>query len=55
MLDRQARNADWWRQHLDAPEPRVADGEQILARIAWSWREHDHTAANRTVFTTALR
>ncbi|WP_243740894.1 phosphotransferase [Streptomyces sp. 8K308] len=55
MLDRQARNADWWRQHLHAPEPRVADTEQIFSRIAWSLREHSHTADHRSVFATALR
>ncbi len=55
MLDRQARNADWWRGHLNAPAPHVADRDQIRIRIAWSWREHDHTAAHRTVFATALR
>ncbi|WP_329156082.1 aminoglycoside phosphotransferase family protein (plasmid) [Streptomyces sp. NBC_01456] len=55
MLDRQARNADWWRQHLDVPEPRVADDEQIRSRIAWSLREHSYTAANRSVFAKALR
>ncbi|MFC8571398.1 phosphotransferase family protein [Streptomyces sp. NPDC057245] len=55
ILDRQNRNALWWRRHLDAPEPRVADNEQILARIAWSRREHDHTAVNRAVFASALR
>jgi hypothetical protein len=55
MLDRQARNAEWWRRHLDAPEPRVADREQILDRIAWSLREHGHTAAHRPVFAAALR
>ncbi|MFB7214748.1 aminoglycoside phosphotransferase family protein [Streptomyces sp. NPDC056255] len=55
ILDRQNRNALWWHQHLNAPDPRVADSRQILARIAWSWREHEHTAANRAVFANALR
>ncbi|MER5185350.1 aminoglycoside phosphotransferase family protein [Streptomyces sp. NPDC002896] len=55
ILDRQIRNAVWWRRHLNAPQPRVADKDQILARIAWSRREHDHTAANRAVFARALR
>ncbi len=55
MLDRQMRNAGWWRRQLDAPRPRVADGELILSRIAWSLREHRHTAAHRLVFATALR
>ncbi|KPI00662.1 aminoglycoside phosphotransferase [Actinobacteria bacterium OK074] len=54
VLDRQLRNALWWRQHLEAPHPRVADDDQILARIAWSRREHDYTTAHRAVFTNAL-
>ncbi|MFI5555363.1 aminoglycoside phosphotransferase family protein [Streptomyces sp. NPDC051738] len=55
ILDRQTRNALWWRQHLDAPQPRVADNEQVMARIAWSRREHDYTIANRALFASALR
>ncbi|MFJ7181575.1 hypothetical protein ACIQXA_35555 [Streptomyces massasporeus] len=55
MLDRLARNADWWRQHLHAPEPRMASKEQNLSRIAWSLRDHDHTAAHRSAFEAALR
>jgi hypothetical protein len=54
VLDRQIRNAVWWRQRLDAPQPRVADNEQILARSAWSRRNHDHTVAHRAVFARAL-
>ncbi|MFE7278451.1 phosphotransferase [Streptomyces sp. NPDC057623] len=55
ILDRQIRNALWWRQHLNTPQPRVADNEQVFSRIAWSRREHDYTAANRDVFLSALR
>ncbi|MDO0916973.1 phosphotransferase [Streptomyces sp. DT2A-34] len=55
ILDRQISNALWWRQHLNAPQPHVADNEQVHARIAWSRREHDYTTANRTVFASALR
>ncbi|MFD9427205.1 MULTISPECIES: hypothetical protein [unclassified Streptomyces] len=55
ILDRQNRNALWWHHRLTAPDRRVADSEQILARIAWSRREHEHTAANRAVFANALR
>ncbi|MEV0848740.1 aminoglycoside phosphotransferase family protein [Streptomyces sp. NPDC049954] len=55
VLDRQNRNALWWQQQLSSPEPRVAGREQILARIDWSRREHDHTAKHRAVFTKALR
>ncbi|MFF1839090.1 hypothetical protein ACFVXE_33675 [Streptomyces sp. NPDC058231] len=55
ILDRQNHNALWWHQHLNAPDPRVADSEQIVPRIAWSRREHEHAAANRAVFANALR
>jgi hypothetical protein len=46
MLDRQARNARWWREHLHRPGPRGAGEDEIAARVAWSEREHDHTAAH---------
>ena len=55
ILDRQIRNALWWRQHLNAPQPHAADNEQVHARIAWSRREHDYTTDSRTVFASALR
>lgn len=55
ILDRQNRNALWWHHHRTAPDRRVADSEQILARIAWSRREHEHTAANRVVLANAPR
>lgn len=47
MLDRQARNARWWRRR--APEDSAA-----AERIAWSEREYAFTAAHRTVFADAL-
>ncbi|WP_240436878.1 phosphotransferase family protein [Streptomyces sporangiiformans] len=55
MLERQARNARWWREQLDAPGPRLADRGQILARVAWSEREYAHTEAHRDAFAAALR
>jgi Ser/Thr protein kinase RdoA (MazF antagonist) len=55
ILDRQLRNALWWCERLNAPQPRMADERQFLARIAWSRREHEYTTANRTVFASALR
>ncbi|WP_411150535.1 phosphotransferase family protein [Streptomyces sp. A30] len=55
MLDRQARNARWWRTRLDGTGPRITDDGQIAARIAWSERERAHTADNRVAFATALR
>ncbi|MFE6052497.1 phosphotransferase family protein [Kitasatospora sp. NPDC056446] len=54
MLDRQARNARWWRGWLTAPGPRVTDDHQIAERIRWSEREHAHTAAHRETFAVAL-
>ncbi|MFJ4358987.1 aminoglycoside phosphotransferase family protein [Streptomyces massasporeus] len=55
VLDRQARNARWWRSHLTRPLPRVADDHQIMERVLWSEREHIYTAAHRKVFAAALR
>ncbi|GAX57428.1 hypothetical protein SO3561_08998 [Streptomyces olivochromogenes] len=55
VLDRQIRDAPWWRQHLDASQPRVADHEQVLVGNAWFRCEHDYTTANRAVFARALR
>ncbi|WP_405872643.1 phosphotransferase [Streptomyces sp. NBC_00005] len=56
MLDRQARNARWWQEHLDRPaRPHGADDHRIADRVAWSMREHDYTAAHRAEFAAALR
>lgn len=55
MLDRQARNAQWWRIHLTGPSPRVAEEAQIIERIRWSEREYTYTLEHREVFTAALR
>ncbi|KAK1180524.1 aminoglycoside phosphotransferase family protein [Streptomyces sp. NBS 14/10] len=56
MLDRQTRNARWWREQLDGPErSRVASAEQIVSRIAWSEREHAFTVAHRPALASALR
>ncbi|MFF1872361.1 phosphotransferase [Kitasatospora herbaricolor] len=54
MLDRQTRNAQWWRSRLTCPGPRIADDQQIAERVRWSEREHAHTAANHKVFAAAL-
>ncbi|MEU0351414.1 phosphotransferase [Streptomyces sp. NPDC006237] len=53
-LDRQMRNARWWRHHLMRPSPHVADDHEITERIRWSEREHAYTLANRTTFDAAL-
>jgi hypothetical protein len=55
VLERQARDAEWWRRRLGDAAPDAAGGEQVLARVAWSLREHGFTAAHRTVFAAALR
>ncbi|MPY62561.1 phosphotransferase family protein [Streptomyces spongiae] len=56
MLDRQARNARWWRGHLNGPTgPHGVGDDEIAARVAWSEREHDYTAAHRAEFAAALR
>ena len=53
-LDRQARNARWWRSHLTRPYPHVADDHEIAERIRWSEREHAYTSAHREAFAAAL-
>ena len=53
-LDRQIRNAQWWRSHLARPAPRVADDHEITGRIQWSEREHAYTSTNRAIFDAAL-
>ncbi|MFE6888138.1 phosphotransferase family protein [Streptomyces sp. NPDC057694] len=53
-LDRQRRNAQWWRGHLARPAPRVADDRAIIGRIEWSEREHAYTSSNRATFDAAL-
>ncbi|WP_399131754.1 phosphotransferase family protein [Streptomyces sp. ITFR-16] len=54
MLDRQSRNAEWWRGQLGSGAPRLGTEAQIAERIAWSRREHAFTAAHRSVFGAAL-
>ncbi|MEV6946854.1 aminoglycoside phosphotransferase family protein [Streptomyces sp. NPDC051172] len=54
MLDRQTRNARWWHDQRDRPGPHRAGEDRIAARIAWSEREHDYTAAHRAEFAAAL-
>ncbi|MEV0485293.1 aminoglycoside phosphotransferase family protein [Streptomyces sp. NPDC050508] len=54
MLDRQIRNASWWRERLIDPEHPLEADELIASRIAWSEREHAHTSAHRAAFEKAL-
>ncbi|MFJ4845220.1 MULTISPECIES: phosphotransferase family protein [unclassified Streptomyces] len=53
-LDRQTRNAHWWRSHLAGPPPHVAGGQEIAERIRWSDSDHAHTSANRAIFEASL-
>ncbi|MFD9500683.1 aminoglycoside phosphotransferase family protein [Streptomyces sp. NPDC060035] len=55
MLDRQTRNARWWRERSAGPGPQLASADQILSRITWSEREHAFTVANRPALLSALR
>ncbi|MGC5263955.1 phosphotransferase [Streptomyces cyaneofuscatus] len=55
ILDRQTRNAQWWRSHLTRPRPRVAGDHQITERVRWSEREYAFTEAHRESFAAALR
>lgn len=54
MLERQARNARFWAEIQADPGAVEATSGQIADRIAWSRREHAHTAAHRRVFEAAL-
>lgn len=54
MLDRQERNARWWKGQLTHPGPRIAEPHDITERVRWSEREYAFTAAHRTDFTAAL-
>lgn len=55
MLDRQARNAQWWRSRLQERSAETADHDVISSRILWSEREYAYTMANREVFSAALQ
>ncbi|MEU8700424.1 hypothetical protein AB0C61_22695 [Streptomyces sp. NPDC048680] len=54
IVDRQARNTDWWHAHRGASAAGMATEDQITERIAWSHREHAFTTAHRAAFTSAL-
>ncbi|MEV0909032.1 aminoglycoside phosphotransferase family protein [Streptomyces hokutonensis] len=54
MLDRQTRNASWWRQRLSDTELSFSDAELIASRVEWSGREHAYTSAHRSTFERAL-
>ena len=59
ILDRQARNASWWRGRLTGsdgtPSQQIVGPDRIAERIRWSEREHAYTATNHEVFAAALR
>ncbi|OAH14608.1 aminoglycoside phosphotransferase family protein [Streptomyces jeddahensis] len=54
MLERQARNVRFWAEAQAGSGTVEATRAQIADRIAWSRREHAHTAAHRGVFEAAL-
>ena len=54
MLDRQIRNASWWRQRLTGTELPPGEDELIASRVEWSEREHAYTSAHRSTFERAL-
>ena len=54
MLDRQTRNASWWRQRLVDHELPFGDAELITSRVEWSEREHAYTSAYRSTFERVL-
>ncbi|RII17226.1 Phosphotransferase enzyme family protein [Streptomyces sp. YIM 130001] len=54
MLERQARNARFWAEVRAGFTAVEATAAQIADRIAWSRREHEHTAGYRKVFESAL-
>ncbi|MGX1566304.1 phosphotransferase [Streptomyces sp. NPDC055506] len=54
MLERQARNARFWAEVHANPVGIEVSREQVAERIAWSRREHTHTADNRRIFEMAL-
>lgn len=54
ILDRQTRNAHWWRTQLTAPGAPIATDQQINQRIAWSHREYAYTHAHRSDFASTL-
>ncbi|WOX16456.1 aminoglycoside phosphotransferase family protein [Streptomyces sp. N50] len=55
MLNRQTRNASWWRARLSRSEHAASDDELTDARVNWSEREYAHTSAHRPAFESALR
>lgn len=54
ILDRQTRNANFWRARLDAPDLQPEHRVTIGERIAWSLREHAHTSRHASTFAAAL-
>lgn len=55
IVDRQARDTDWWRAHRCTSAAGMATEDQITERIAWSHREHAFTTAHRAANTSAPR
>ncbi|WP_330347838.1 phosphotransferase family protein [Streptomyces sp. NBC_00582] len=55
MLERQARNARFWADVQAGSKAVEATAQQISDCIAWSRREHEHTAEHREMFEDALK
>ena len=55
MLERQVRNVRFWAEVQASAGTVAVSREQIADRIAWSRREHAHTAEHRRLFEAALR
>ncbi|MCD7440084.1 aminoglycoside phosphotransferase family protein [Streptomyces lincolnensis] len=54
LVDRQERNARWWRSRLTGADDAGAR-RRTVERIDWSERERAFTVAHREVFAAALR
>lgn len=55
MLDRQARNAQWWSSRLQGLSAETAEHDVVSNRILWSEQEHAYTMAHREIFSAALQ
>jgi hypothetical protein len=54
ILERQSRNARFWRDRLTDPGSSLASVERINEYIAWSLRERAYTETHRREFAAAL-
>jgi Ser/Thr protein kinase RdoA (MazF antagonist) len=54
VMNRQQRNAGWWREQARHPGPLGAGREQMLDRAVWSEREAAFTRCHSHCFSSAL-